>query len=78
MTKKSKKSNITKKHKENFNVLTTFPNMHALFSCFLDGKPTSAIIRVEQEADGYKFTPIFVAVTPDMKLTDHEGQETEE
>lgn len=78
MSRKSKRTNITDDHKIEFQYLLDFPHEHALFSCFLDEKPTSAIVRVEKEADGYKFTPIFVAVTPNMKLTDHEGRGTEE
>lgn len=50
-------------------------NNFALFSCFLDGKPTSAIcaINLDPNTDEIVIKPLFVAVTDDMNLTDHDG-----
>jgi hypothetical protein len=37
----------------------------ALFSCFVNGEPASAIVAVNrQAADEYQITPLFVSVTP--------------
>ena len=45
----------------------------ALSPCFVDGTPSTAIVAIAEDADGFKLTPLFVAVTPDMVLTDHDG-----
>lgn len=48
----------------------------ALFSCFIGGQPAAAIVAVtppECEGDDYQITPLFVSVTDDMVLTDHDG-----
>ena len=49
-----------------------------LFSCFVDGEPSTAIVLMEKEkVNGvvmYKITPLYVRVTDGMVLTDHEGQ----
>ncbi|QIE48230.1 hypothetical protein G5B38_21765 (plasmid) [Pseudohalocynthiibacter aestuariivivens] len=48
----------------------------ALFSCFLDGEPAVAIVVVtppESDEGKYQITPLFVGVTANMVLTDHEG-----
>ena len=47
-----------------------------LFSCFVNGAPASAIVAVTPPTDEcgeYLITPLFVSVTPDMALTDHDG-----
>ena len=82
MAAKAKKSeqgakpqtNITAEHKALFDAVTSgkYDNF-ALFSCFVDGKPTSAIVSVVQDGEEYNVTPLFVAVTADMVVTDHEG-----
>lgn len=46
----------------------------ALFSCFRDGEPTAAIVRVSQLGKHYHIEPLFVAVDPEMVLTDHDGK----
>jgi hypothetical protein len=47
----------------------------ALLSCFVNGAPTSAIVVATEAEDGAVImTPLFVAVTPDMVLTDHNGE----
>lgn len=70
-------TNITKEHRDSFNALTSgnFANF-ALFSCFVNGEPASAIVAVNKPAgDEYQITPLFVSITPGMKLIDHEGAE---
>lgn len=71
------KTNISLKHEEDFNALTSGKyNNFALFSCFLDGEPTSAIVCINEDVNGNKtITPMFMALTNKMKLTDHEGIE---
>lgn len=70
-------TNITAEHSKAFNALTSgsFDNF-ALFSCFLNGEPASAIVAIsEDETSDYQITPLFVSVTPGMTLTDHYGDE---
>lgn len=68
------KTNITKEHQEHFDAIRKAMNI-ALFSCFLNGEPTSAIVAVnhDEQSGEYTITPLFVAVTPGMVLTDHDG-----
>lgn len=70
-------TNIRPDHVSVFEALTSgdFRNF-ALFSCFVNGTPASAIVAVTPPADGtgdYIITPLFVSVTADMALTDHRG-----
>ncbi len=68
-------TNITKEHQDAFKALTSgdYANF-ALFSCFVNGEPASAIVAVNKPAgDEYQITPLFVSITPGMKLIDHEG-----
>jgi hypothetical protein len=71
-----KKTNITAKHQRHFDALRNpqYGNF-ALFSGFVNGEPTSIIVAVSQAAEGalIEVSPLFVAVTPGMVLTDHEG-----
>ena len=68
-------THITPAHREAFDALTggEFTNF-ALFSCFIDGQPSVAIVAVTRDAADYVLSPLFVAVTPDMVLTDHDGR----
>lgn len=45
----------------------------ALFSCFVNGQPAAAIVAITQDGSEYAITPLFVSVTKDVVLTDHEG-----
>ena len=68
-------TNITDEHRSAFNALTSgeYTNF-ALFSCFANGEPTSAIVAVNETEDGdVSIVPLFVALTSNLKLTDHEG-----
>lgn len=67
-------THITDQHVSAFEALTSgeYRNF-ALFSCRVNGEPAAAIVAVN-EADGeFQITPLFVSVTPDMELTDHDG-----
>lgn len=67
-------TNITPAHTDVFEALTSgrFENF-ALFSCFVNGAPASCIVAVTQDGKRFTMTPLFVSVTADMVLTDHDG-----
>jgi len=67
-------TNITAEHRAAFEALTSgdFENF-ALFSCFVGGEPAAAIVAVNRDGDDYTISPLFVALTPGMILTDHDG-----
>jgi len=69
-------TNITLDHKAMFEALRDpgIGNL-ALYSCFVDGRPASAIVAIAgpDADDRVKIAPLFVSVTPDMVLTDHDG-----
>lgn len=71
-------TNITALMQRRFRAITSGAyNNFALMSCFLDGKPTSCIVAVNNDTDGtVSLAPLFVFVTDDIlaRLTDHEGQ----
>jgi hypothetical protein len=71
-------TNITAEHRAAFEALVSgdFENF-ALFSCFVDGEPAAAIVAVNRDGDDYTISPLFVALTPAMVLTDHEGRPCE-
>lgn len=70
-------TNICPEHISAFEALTSGEHDNfALFSCFLDGEPAVAIVAVtppEIEDGEYQITPLFVGITENMVLTDHEG-----
>jgi len=70
-------TNICPDHVSAFEALTSgdYRNF-ALFSCLVNGAPASAIVAITPPADAqddYIITPLFVSVTPDMALADHDG-----
>jgi hypothetical protein len=69
-------TNITPDHRSAFEALTSgdYANF-ALFSCFADGQPATAICAVTEQAGEYLIRPLFVSVTDTMRLTDHDGRE---
>jgi hypothetical protein len=72
-------TNITAEHRAAFEALTSahFQNF-ALFSCFVGGEPAAAIVAVNRDGEDYTITPLFVALTPGMVLTDHDGRPCQE
>jgi len=70
-------TNIRLEHISAFEALTSGKHDNfALFSCFLDGEPAVAIVVVtppESDEGEYQITPLFVGITENMVLTDHEG-----
>lgn len=71
------RTNIRPEHVSAFEALTSGDQDNfALFSCFLDGEPVSAIVAVtppNAPGDEYLIIPLFVSVTDAMSLTDHDG-----
>ena len=67
-------TNIMPAHTDVFDALTSgdYGNF-ALFSCFVNGAPASCIVAVTEEGDRILITPLFVSITPEMILTDHDG-----
>ena len=75
-------THITDEHRRAFEALTSgdYRNF-ALFSCLIDGAPGAAIVAVNPcplTEDGGEpevtVSPIFVSVTENMTLTDHDGR----
>ena len=70
-------TNITAAHKEMFEACKTAPNL-ALFSCFVDGQPSSAIVAVVPTEEGdFHIQPLFVTINEYMVITDHDGKRPE-
>jgi hypothetical protein len=71
-------TNITAEHRAAFEALISgeYDNF-ALFSCFVGGEPAAAIVSVNRDGEDYTIRPLFVALTPGMVLTDHDGRPCE-
>ncbi len=67
-------TNIISCHKEIFEALKSgdYSNF-ALFSCFVNNEPASAIVSINRDGEDYLVKPLFVSVTESMELTDHNG-----
>ena len=76
-------TNITEAHRRAFEALTSGGHDNfALFSCFVGDTPAAAIVAVnpcppaEEGAEPeFHVQPLFVSITNDMVLTDHDGRE---
>ena len=70
----SQDTNIRPEHCEAFDALRSgeFSNF-ALFSCFVNGEPASAIVSINRDGENYAISPLFVSVTDGMRLEDHDG-----
>ena len=74
---------ITEDHRRAFEALTRREaGNFCLFLCFLSGQPAAAIAAVtvcppteEGGKPEYVISPLFVAITEDMVLTDHDGRQ---
>ena len=67
-------THITPEHRRAFEALLAGASNFALFSCFIGTTPTAAIVAIAEADNGdICITPLFVAVTDDVKLTDHSG-----
>ena len=75
-------TNITSEHKRAFEALTSGEHDgFALFSCYVNNQPAAAIVAVTAQPPDqqggeaeYGIHPLFVSVTPEMHLTDHDGR----
>ena len=76
-------TNITEDHRRAFQALTSAEaGNFCLFSCFVSGQPAAAIAAVTvcppREEGGepeYVISPLFISITDDMVLTDHDGRQ---
>lgn len=68
------RTNITLAYKRAFAALTSgeYDNF-ALMSCFVDEQPACAICFVQERPHNTTLWPLFVSITPTMKITDHDG-----
>ena len=64
-------TNITEEMKASFKAIQECNNV-ALFSCFVNGQPSTAIAFVNRDGEDYTITPQWVWITPAMILTDHD------
>lgn len=71
----SRSTDIRFEHRSAFNALLSgaFANF-ALVSCFVNGEPASAIAVVEETDGEVIIRPLFVSITDEMKLADHDGR----
>ena len=68
-------THVTPAHRRAFAALTSGGHdSFALFSCTVNGAPASAIVAVAEDGGDRLLHPLFVSVTPDMHLADHDGQ----
>ena len=76
-------TNITQAHRRAFEALTgDEAGNFCLFSCFVSGRPAAAIAAVtvyppteEGGEPEYVISPLFISITDDMVLTDHDGHQ---
>ena len=74
-------THITEQHRQAFEALTSgdYDNF-ALFSCTCNGRPAAAIVVVtahrpddDEGETEFQVRPLFISITDDMVLTDHDG-----
>jgi hypothetical protein len=79
IAKSARKTNISQAHREAFEALRDSQSENfALFSCFVDDEPACAIVSVTRDAtdpEQFRISPLFVSVTSQMRLADHDGVE---
>jgi len=75
-------TNITAEHRRAFEALTSgdYGNF-VLFSVFVDGAPGAAIVTIDESPPAgeggepeFVIRPLFVSLTPNMQVTDHDGR----
>ena len=72
-------TNITEEHHRAFEALTRgeASNLY-LFSCFLSSRPAAVTVSPPSEEGDqpeYVISPLFISITDDMVLTDHDGRQ---
>ena len=66
---------ITPAHRRAFAALASGAgDGFALPGCTVDGAPASAIVAVTGDGGNRLLHPLFVSVTPDVRLADHDGR----
>ena len=72
-------TNITEEHRRAFEALTSGEaGNFFLFSCFLSDRPAAVTVcppRQEAGEPKYVISPLFISITEDMVLTDHDGRQ---
>ena len=76
-------TNITEDHRRAFEALIGGKAGNScLFSCYCSGRPAAAIAAVtvcspaqEGGEPEYVISPLFISITDDMVLTDHDGRQ---
>jgi len=69
---------ITQEIEDDFEALVSGKHDNfELVSCFINGEPTAAIVLVEKQGHTSIETALYVAITPNMVLTDHDGNKLE-
>jgi hypothetical protein len=75
------KTNITEELRSHFQAIVSgkYDNF-CLLSCFVNDEPGAAIcaVSVSEEGEEFVIEPLFVSVTPSMRIVDHEGREARE
>lgn len=66
-------TNITENDQNTFTAIKHASNI-ALYSCFVNGKPAVAIVSVNGSGENVRITPLYVSITDDMVITNHEGE----
>lgn len=69
-------THITDNHKRALDWIIECPDNVALVSCFVDGKPTAAIVAVSDDRAGPVLQALFIAPTDEMVLTEHHEART--
>lgn len=69
----STRTNIAPWHRKSFSLLANGRGQFALFSCYVNGEPTAAIVAINRHDREYIIRPLFVAVTDGMNVVDHDG-----
>ncbi len=66
--------NINDGHRLVFRALTSgLSDEFAMMSCFVNDAPTAMIVAARQHGEHVEIMPLFVAITPGMRITDHDG-----
>lgn len=70
-------SSVFEKHKPVFDAISNGSSYFGMIPCSVNGEESCAIVLIEDIEEngenGYAMTPIFVAVTPGMRLLDGAG-----
>lgn len=70
---------IRAQHAQALDMIRGAPDgMIGLYDCFVDGKPTTAIVAVLPHPNGVALTPLFIAPTDEMEIDSHSGERSKD